>query len=102
MSDLAHVGYNHIDKLDIPAGYPQVRIKTFQSEIMRNSFADTGLLAWYLSIQKGCFRNLISPSQRPRHRAADEAADLANFPPKTPRAVVQLQRPASSLKEPLK
>ena len=44
VSDLARVGYNHIDKLDFLADYPRARAEAFQPYIIQSSFAATGLV----------------------------------------------------------
>jgi hypothetical protein len=40
----ARTGYNHIDKLDFLAAYPQARAETFKLETIQNSFAAAGLV----------------------------------------------------------
>ena len=43
VSDLARASYNHIDKLDFLAEYPQARTEVVKSQIIQSSFAATSL-----------------------------------------------------------
>lgn len=99
VSDLARVGYNHIDKLDFLADYPRARTEAFQPEIIRNSFKATGLVPVdaerVLSKLNISLRTPTPPSSRPSSRSSQ-------FTPKTPRTVIQLQKQASMLKDLLK
>lgn len=38
------MGYNHIDKLDFLAAYPQARAEAFIPETIQNNFAAAGLV----------------------------------------------------------
>jgi hypothetical protein len=99
VSDLARVGYNHIDKLDFLADYPRARTEAFQLHIIQSSFAATGLVpinpGQVLSKLNISLRTPTPPSSRPSSRSSQ-------FTPKTPKTVVQLQKQASMLKELLK
>lgn len=99
VSDLARVGYNHIDKLDFLADYPRARVEAFQPQIIRNSFAATSLVPIdperVLSKLNISLRTPTPPGSRPSSRSSQ-------FTPKTPKTVVQLQKQASSLKVLLK
>lgn len=44
VSDLARVGYNHIDKFDFLDDYQRVRLEAFQPNTIQNSFVATGLV----------------------------------------------------------
>jgi hypothetical protein len=99
VSDLARVGYNHIDKLDFLADYPRARIEAFGPQTIQNSFAATGLVPIdperVLSKLNISLRTPTPPNSRPSSRSSQ-------FTPKTPKTVIQLQKQASSLKELLK
>jgi hypothetical protein len=99
VSDLARVGYNHIDKLDFLADYPRARTEAFQPHIIQSSFAATSLVPVnperVLSKLNISLRTPTPPSSRPSSRSSQ-------FTPKTPKTVVQLQKQASMLKELLK
>lgn len=92
-------GYNHIDKLDFLAVYPQARIEAFKPETIQNSFAAAGLVLInpdrVLSNLNISLRTPTPPGNRPSSR-------LSIFSPKTPKTVLQLQKQASSLKALLK
>jgi hypothetical protein len=99
VSDLACVGYNHIDKLDFLTDYPRARAEAFQPEIIRNSFIATGLVPVdaerVLSKLNISIRTLTPLGSQPSSRSSQ-------FTLKTPKTVVQLQKQASMLKELLK
>jgi hypothetical protein len=44
VSDLAHTGYNYINKLDFLANYQRARLEAFQPNTIQNSFMATGLV----------------------------------------------------------
>ena len=44
ISDLARIGYNHINKLDFLADYQRAQQETFQPKTIQNSFLATGLV----------------------------------------------------------
>ena len=99
VSDLARIGYNHIDKLDFLADYPQARIEAFQPETIRNSFTATGLTPInperVLSKLNISLRTPTPPESRPSSRSSQ-------FTPKAPKTVIQLQKQARLLKGLLK
>lgn len=82
VSDLARVGYNHIDKLDFLADYPRARIEAFQQQTIRNSFAATSLVPIdperVLSKLNISLRTPTPPSSRP-------SSISSQFTPQTPK-----------------
>jgi hypothetical protein len=100
VSDLARVGYNHIDKFDFLDDYQRARLEAFQQPaIIRNSFAASGLVPVdaerVLSKLNISLRTATPPSSPLNSRSSQ-------FTPKTPRTVIQLQNQASMLKDLLK
>jgi hypothetical protein len=99
VSDLARVGYNHIDKFDFLDDYQRARLEAFQSNTIQNSFMATGLnpldAERVLSKLNISLRTPTPLSSRPSSRSSQ-------FTPKTPRTVVQLHKQASMLKDLLK
>lgn len=100
VSDLARVGYNHIDKFDFLDDYQRARLEAFQQpSIIQNSFAASGLVPVdaerVLSKLNISLRTPTPPSSQPSSRSSQ-------FMPKTPRTVIQLQKQASMLKDLLK
>ena len=95
----ARTGYNHIDKLDFLASYPQARTEAFKPETIQNSFAAAGLVPInpdrVLSKLNISLRTSTPQGRRPSSRSSI-------FSPKTPRTVLQLEKQASSLKALLK
>lgn len=95
----ARAGYNHIDKLDFLAAYPQARTEAFKPETIQNSFAAAGLVPInadrVLSGLNISLRTPTPPGSRPSSRSSV-------FLPKTPKTVLQLEKQASSLKALLK
>jgi hypothetical protein len=95
VSDLARVGYNHIDKFDFLEDYQRARLEAFQSNTIQNSFLATGLVPIdaerVLSKLNISLRTPTPPSSRPSSRSSQ-------FTPKTPRTVTQLFKQASLLK----
>lgn len=95
VSDLARMGYNHIDKINFFENFQRARLETFQPNTIRNSFVATGLkpidAERVLSKLSIALRTPTPPSSRPSSRSSQ-------FTPKTPRTVVQLQKKASMLK----
>ena len=85
MSDLARIGYNHIDKLDFLADYPQAYIEAFQPETIRNSFTATGLTP----INPERMLSKLNISLRtPTPPESRQAADLANSHLKHPKLLL--------------
>ncbi|KAJ5655071.1 hypothetical protein N7490_002074 [Penicillium lividum] len=99
VSDLARVGYNHIDKFDFLDDYQRARLEAFRPNIVQNSFGATGLVPIdperVLSKLNISLRTPTPPGSRPSSRSSQ-------FTPKTPRTVIQLQKQASMLKDLLK
>lgn len=99
VSDLAHIGYNYIDKLDFLADYSQIYIETFQPETIQNSFTATGLtpinLERILSKLNISLRTPTPPESRSSSRSSQ-------FIPKTSKTVIQLQKQTRLLKGLLK
>jgi hypothetical protein len=99
VSDLARVGYNHIDKFDFLDDYQRARLEAFQPNTIRNSFVATGLnpvnAERVLSKLNISLRTPTPPSSRPSSRSSQ-------FTPKTPKTVAQLHKQASSLRQLLK
>jgi hypothetical protein len=92
-------GFNHIDKFDFLEAFPIARNEAFKSNIIKSSFAATGLVPYNpdrviskLDIQ------LRTPTP-PTSRGSDSSR---NFTPKTPKTIKQLHRQASSIKKLLK
>lgn len=90
VSDLARVGYNHIDKFDFLDDYQHARLEAFRPNIVQNSFGATGLVP--IDPERVLLKLNISlrtptpPGSRPSSRSSQ-------LTPKTPRTVVQLRTP---------
>jgi hypothetical protein len=99
ISDLARVGYNHIDKFDFLDNYQHARLEAFQPNTIQNSFMATGInpvdAERVLSKLNISLRASTPSNNRPSSRSSQ-------FTPKTPRTVAQLYKQASSLKQLLK
>ena len=99
VSDLARASYNHIDKLDFLAEYPQARIEAFKPQTIQTSFAATGITPFdperVLSKLNISLNTPTPPGSRPSSRSSQ-------FTPKTPKTVIQLQKQATLLKNLLK
>ncbi|KAJ5261124.1 hypothetical protein N7478_009036 [Penicillium angulare] len=100
ISDLARVGYNHIDKFDFLDDYQRARLEVFKKPIIiQNSFIAAGLVPIdperVLSKLNISLRTPTPPGSRPSSRSSQ-------FTPKTPRTVIQLQKQASMMKDLLK
>jgi hypothetical protein len=74
VSNLARIGYNHINKLDFLADYPRARIEAFQPNIIRNSFVAAGLILVdaerVLSKLTISLRTPSPPSSRPSSKSS--------------------------------
>jgi hypothetical protein len=74
VSDLARVGYNHIDKLDFLADYPRARDEAFKPQTIQTSPAATGItpfnLERVLSKLNISLRTPTPPASRPRSRSS--------------------------------
>ena len=74
VSDLARVGYNHIDKLDFLADYPRARDKAFKPQTIQTSFATTSITPFtperVLSKLNISLRTPTPPASRPRSRSS--------------------------------
>lgn len=92
-------GYNHIDKFDFLDALLSARFKAFKPDIIKSSFAATGLvlldLSHVISKLNIHLRTLIPPASR-------GSESSRNFTPKTPKTLKQLRRQASSIKKLLK
>jgi hypothetical protein len=95
----ARTEYNHINKLDFLAVYPQARTEAFKAETIQNSFAAAELVPinpdQVLSKLNISLRTPTPPESRPSSRSSI-------FTPKTPQTVLQLEKQTSSLKALLK
>lgn len=97
ISDLAHRGYNHIDKFDFLDDYEHARLEAFQKPYtIQNSFAASGLVPVnaerVLSKLNISLRTPTPPSSRPSCRSSQ-------FTPTTPRTIAQLYEQSSMLKD---
>lgn len=100
VSDLARVGYNHIDKFDFLEDYQRARLEAFQPNTIQNSFIATSLVP-PIDAER-VFSKLNISLQTPTPPSSRPSSRSSQFTPKTPRTIVQLYKQASSLKQLLK
>ena len=88
-------GRNHIDKFDFLEAFPTARNQAFKAEIVKNSFAATGLVPYDPNRVISKLRIQLHTPTPPPSRGSQSSA----WEPKTPLNYKQLQKQASSIKK---
>jgi hypothetical protein len=88
----AHLGINHINKLDFLEAFPQARESAFQAETIQNSFAGAGLVPFNPDRVLSQLNIQLKTPTPPGSRSTNSA-------PKTPYTARQLEKQASAVKK---
>jgi hypothetical protein len=89
------LGFNHVDKLDFLDAFPTARNEAFKPDIIKNSFAATGLVPYDPNRVISKLNIQLRTPTPPASRGSDSSR---NYTPKTPKTLKQLRRQAKLIK----